>query len=75
MKVLTGMCFSFGMLVIALLIAVYLEDKHKREAAERAARREQLRRWQELQAKAMENELERQKMFEEAQYYEVWVNA
>lgn len=75
MKVLMGLCFSSGMLAIALLIAVYLGDKRKREDAERAARQEEFRRRQDLQARAMERQLERDKMFEQAQFYEVWVNA
>ena len=64
--------FFFGMLSIALMILVYKLDKHDEESAARKAARAKAQRIRELQALAMERKLERDRMVEEAQYYEHW---
>lgn len=64
--------FFFGMLSIALMILVYKLDKHDAETAARRAARAKAQRIRELQALAMERKLERDRMVEEAQYYEHW---
>lgn len=64
--------FFFGMVCIALMILVYKLDKHDAETAARKAARARAQRIRELQALAMERQLERDRMVEEAQYYEHW---
>ena len=64
--------FFFGMLSIALMILVYKLDKHDEESAARRAARAKAQRIRELQALALERQLERDRMVEEAQYYEHW---
>jgi hypothetical protein len=64
--------FVFGMLSIVLMIIVYKLDKHDAETAARRAARAKAQRIRELQALAMEHKLERDRMVEEAQYYEHW---
>lgn len=64
--------FVLGMISIALMIIVYYQDKHDAETAARRAARAKAQRIRELQALAMERKLERDRMVEEAQYYEHW---
>ena len=64
--------FVFGMLSIVLMIIVYKLDKHDAETAARRAARAKAQRIRELQSLAMERKLERDRMVEEAQYYEHW---
>ena len=64
--------FVFCMVCIALMILVYKLDKHDAETAARRAARARAQRIRELQALAMERKLERDRMVEEAQYYEHW---
>lgn len=64
--------FFFGMACIALMIIVYKLDKHDAETAARRAARARAQRLREIQALAMERKLERDRMIEEAQYYEHW---
>ncbi len=64
--------FVLGMISIALMIIVYCQDKHDAETAARRAARARAQRIRELQALAMERKLERDRMVEEAQYYEHW---
>lgn len=64
--------FMLGMVCIALMILVYKLDKHDAETDARRAARAKAQRIRELQALAMERKLERDRMVEEAQYYEHW---
>ena len=64
--------FALGMVCIALMILIYKLDKHDEESAARRAARAKAQRIRELQALAMERKLERDRMVEEAQYYEHW---
>ena len=64
--------FVLCMVCIALMILVYKLDKHDAETAARRAARAMAQRIRELQALAMERKLERDRMVEEAQYYEHW---
>lgn len=64
--------FVLGMLSIVLMIIVYKLDKHDAETAARRAARARAQRLREIQALAMEHKLERDRMVEEAQYYEHW---
>lgn len=64
--------FVLCMVCIALMILVYKLDKHDAETAARRAARAMAQRIRELQALAMERQLERDRMVEEAQYYEHW---
>lgn len=64
--------FFFGMISIALMIINYKLDRHDAEVAARRAARAMAQRIRELQALAMERKLERDRMVEEAQYYEHW---
>ena len=64
--------FVLCMVCIALMILVYKLDKHDAETAARRAARAKAQRIRELQALAMERKLERDRMVEEAQYYEHW---
>ena len=64
--------FVLCMACIALMILVYKLDKHDAETAARRAARAKAQRIRELQALAMERQLERDRMVEEAQYYEHW---
>lgn len=64
--------FMLGMVCIALMILVYKLDKHDAETAARRAARAKEQRLREIQALAMERKLERDRMVEEAQYYEHW---
>lgn len=72
MNFFSSCAFFFGMLSIALMILVYKLDKHDEESAARRAARAKAQRIRELQALAMERKLERDRMVEEAQYYEHW---
>lgn len=67
--------FVLGMISIALMIINYKLDKHDYEKRQRAIRRARAQRIRELQALAMERKLERDRMVEEAQYYEVYETA
>lgn len=64
--------FVLGMICIALMVLIYKLDKHDDETAARRAARAKAQRIRELQALAMERKLERDRMVEEAQYYEHW---
>lgn len=64
--------FVLGMVCIAIMILVYKLDKHDAETDARRAARAKAQRIRELQALAMEHKLERDRMVEEAQYYEHW---
>lgn len=64
--------FMLGMVCIALMILVYKLDKHDEESAARRAARAKAQRLRELQALALERQLERDRMVEAAQYYEHW---
>ncbi len=64
--------FFFGMLSIALMILVYKLDKHDEESAARRAARAKAQRLREIQALTMERQLERDRMVDEAQFYEHW---
>ena len=64
--------FILGMVCISIMILVYKLDKHDEESAARRAARAKAQRIRELQALAMERKLERDRMVEEAQYYEHW---
>lgn len=64
--------FMLCMVCIALMILIYKLDKHDEETAARKAARAMAQRIRELQALAMERKLERDRMVEEAQYYEHW---
>lgn len=64
--------FMLGMVCIALMIIVYKLDKHDAETAARRAARAKAQRIRELQALAMERKLERDRMVDQAQYYEIY---
>lgn len=64
--------FMLGMVCIALMILVYKLDKHDEESAARRAARAKAQRLREIQALSLERQLERDRMVEEAQYYEHW---
>lgn len=64
--------FALGMVCIALMILVYKLDKHDEESAARRAARARAQRIRELQALAMERQLERDRMVDLAQFYEIY---
>lgn len=72
MKFFSSGAFMLCMVCIALMILVYKLDKHDEESASRRAARAKAQRLRELQALAMERKLERDRMVDEAQYYEHW---
>lgn len=60
------------MITIGLMVIVYLQKRHDEATAVRKAARAKAQRIREIQANALERQLERDKMFYESQYYEHW---
>lgn len=65
-------CYALGMITIALMVLVYLQDKHDYEKRQRAIRRAREHRILEERARAEEIQLERWIKFDESQACGYW---
>jgi hypothetical protein len=72
MSALTGICITLGCFVVAMAIAVLIEERNERRRQLLAARAEKARRWHEMQAIAKLMQEQRDENFEQAQWYEYY---
>lgn len=69
---LSHACFALCMITIGLMVIVYRQKRHDETTAVRKAARAKAQRIREIQANALERQLERDKMFDRAAYYEIY---